>query len=110
MGYDCSKPMDVKPVSSFIHDPCEPVEASEKETYDVQPVTQFQIVQYETRREFLGTRCEKYVSQFTYYCVNVDHASPLQQETFYRRPKILAYNECRSQAKGSISCRRWQDL
>ena len=25
--------MDVKPVSSFIHYPCEPVEASEKETY-----------------------------------------------------------------------------
>ena len=44
--------MDVKPVGSFIHHPCEPVEASEKETYDVQPVTQFQIVQYETRREF----------------------------------------------------------
>ena len=50
--------MDVKPVSSFIHDPCEPVDASEKETYDIQPVTQFQIVQYETRREFLGTKCE----------------------------------------------------
>ena len=31
--YDCSKPMDVKPLSLFIHDPCEPVEASEKESY-----------------------------------------------------------------------------
>ena len=100
VGYNCSKPMDVKPVSSFIHDHCEPVEASKKETYDIQPVTQFQIVQYETRSEFLGTRCEKYVSLFTYYCRNADHASPLPQETFFRRSKILAYNECRSQAMG----------
>ena len=100
VGYDCPKPMDVKPVSSFIRDPCEPVEASEKETYDIQPVTQFQIVQYETRREFLGTWCERYVSQFTYYCGNADHASPLPQETFFRCPKILAYNECRSLAMG----------
>ena len=52
-GYDCSKPMDVKPVSLFIHDPCHPLEASEKEMYDIEPVTQFQVVQYETRREFL---------------------------------------------------------
>ena len=32
VGYDCSKPMEVKPISSFIHDPCEPVEANNKET------------------------------------------------------------------------------
>ena len=92
--------MDVKPISLFIHDPCEPLEASEKETYDIEPVTQFQVVQYETRREFLGTRCERYVSQFTYYCGAADHASPLPQETFFRRPKILTYNECRSLAMG----------
>ena len=92
--------MSIKPVSSFIHDPCEPVEASKKEMHDIQPVTQFQIVQYETRREFLGTLCEKYVSQFTYYCGNAEHASPLPQETFYRRPKDLAYNECQSLAMG----------
>ena len=99
-GYDCSKPMDVKPVSSFIHNPCEPAEANNKETCDTQLVTQFQIVQYETRREFLGTRCEKYVLQFTYYCGNADHASPLPQETFYRHPKVLAQNECRALAMG----------
>ena len=51
VGYDCSKPMEVKPISSFIRDPCEPVEDSDKATYDIQPVTQFQVVQYETRRE-----------------------------------------------------------
>ena len=92
--------MDVKPVSSFIQNPCEPHEAHEKETYDIEPVTQFQIVQYETRREFLGTRCERYVSQFTYYCGATDHASPLPQEIFFRRPKILTHNECRSLAMG----------
>ena len=92
--------MDVKPVSSFIQDPCEPHEAHEKETYDIDPVTQFQIVQYETRREFLGTRCERYVSQYTYYCGAADHASPLPQEIFFRRPKILTHNECRSLAMG----------
>ena len=59
VGYDCSKPVDVKPISSFAHDPCEPVEANSKDNYEVEPVTQFQIVQYETRREFLGTRCER---------------------------------------------------
>ena len=90
VGYDCSKPMEVKPISSFIHDPCQPEEANNQETYDIQPVTQYQIVQYETRREFSGTRFERYISQFTYYCGNADHASPLPQETFYRRPKVLA--------------------
>ena len=100
VGCDCSKPMDVKPVSSFIHDPCDPLEGSEKETYDIEPVTQFQIVQYETRREFLGTQCERYISQFTYYCGAADHASPLPQETFFRRPKLLSHNECPSLAMG----------
>ena len=100
VGYDCSKPMDFKPISSFIHDPCEPAEANNKETYEIQPVTQFQIVQYETRREFFGTRCERYILQFTYYCGNADHASPLPQEIFYRCPKILAHNECRALQKG----------
>ena len=28
VGYDCSKPMEVKPVSLFIHDPCKPAEAT----------------------------------------------------------------------------------
>ena len=100
VGYDHSKPMEVKPISSFIHDPCEPAEANNKETYDIQPVTQFQMVQYESRREFLGTRCKKYVSQFTYYCGNADHATPLPQETFYRHLKVLAQNECRALTMG----------
>ena len=98
--YDCSKPADVKPVSSFIRDPCEPVEANSWDNYEIQKVTQFQIVQYETRREFMGTRCERYISQFTYYCGNADHASPLPQETFFRRPKVLAQNECRAMEMG----------
>ena len=98
--YDCSKQMDVKPMSSFIHDPCEPAEANSEEKCEIQPVTQFQIVQYETRREFLGIRCERYISQFTYYCGNADHASPLPQETFYRCPKVLAQNECRALEMG----------
>ena len=102
VGYDCSKPMEVKPISSFIHDPCEPAKANNKETYDIQPVTHFQIVQYETRREFLGTRCESYISQFTYYCGNADHASPLPQETFFRRPKVLAQNEWRALQMGQF--------
>ena len=79
VGYDCSKPVDIKPISSFVHDPCEPVEANSKDNYRIESVTQFQIVQYETRREFLGTLCERYISQFTYYCGNADHASPLPQ-------------------------------
>ena len=28
VGYDCSKPIDVKPISSFIHDPCGPAEVN----------------------------------------------------------------------------------
>ena len=101
VGYDCSRPVDVKPVSSFIHDPCEPVQANSKDSYKIESVTQFQIVQYETRREFLGVRCERYISQFTYYCGNADHASPLPQETFFRRPKVLAENECRAMENGN---------
>ena len=76
------------------------INANNKETYDIQPLTQFQIVHYETRRKFLGTRCENYVWQFTYYCGNEDHASPLPQETFYRHPKILAQNVCQALAMG----------
>ena len=83
VGYDCSKPMEVKPISSFIRDPCEPVEDNDKATYDIQSVTQFQVVQYETRREFLGVRCERYISQFTYYCGNADHASPLASRNLF---------------------------
>ena len=100
VGYDCSKPMEVKPISSFIHDPCIPNESSDEDTYDIEPETQFQIVQYETRREFSGSRCERYISQFTYYCGNADHASPLPQETFFRRPKVMANNECRGLQMG----------
>ena len=102
VGYDCSRPMEVKPISSFIRDPCEPAEAETDDGYDVEEVTQFQVVQYETRREFMGIRCERYLSQFTYYCGNADHASPLPQETFFRRPKILAQNECRALEMGQF--------
>ena len=32
MGYDCSNPREVKPISSFVRDPCEPAEANERDT------------------------------------------------------------------------------
>ena len=89
VGYDCSNPQEIKPISSFVQDPCEPTPATEQETYDIQETAQFQVVQYETRRELEGTRCEKHISKFTYYCGTADHASPYPQEIFYRRPKIL---------------------
>ena len=87
----------MKPISSFVQDPCEPAEANERDTYEIDPPTQYQIVQYETRREFSGTH-EIYISQFTYYCGNADHASRLPQETFYRRPKIMTQTECKNLA------------
>ena len=34
-GYDCAEPREVKPISSFIQDPCEPTEASDKDTYEI---------------------------------------------------------------------------
>ena len=98
MGYDCSDPQEVKPISSFIRDPCEPVEANEQDKYEIGDAAQYQIVQYETRREFQGTRCEKYISQFTYYCGTADHSSPYPQEIFYRRPKILHWDKCKELA------------
>ena len=94
-GYDCSNPQEVKPISSFVRDPCEPAKANDKDTYEIDPMTQCQIIQYETRREFQGTRCEKYISQFTYYCGTVDHSSPYPQETFYRHPKVMVWDECK---------------
>ena len=97
-GYDCSNPHEVKPISSFLQDPCEPAEANERDTYEIDPLTHYQIVQYETRREFQSTRCEKYISLFTYYCGAADHSSRLLQETFYRRPKIMAWDECKDMA------------
>ena len=98
VGYDCSNPQEVKPISSFIQDPCEPAPANEQDTYEVSETAQYQLVQYETRREFEGTRCEKYISQFTYYCGNADHASPLPQEIFFRRPKIMHWDKCKELA------------
>ena len=98
VGYDCSNPQEIKPISFFVQDPCEPTPATEQEKYDVQETAQFQIVQYETRRELEGTRCEKHISKFTYYCGTADHASPYPQEIFYRRPKILRWNHCKELA------------
>ena len=98
VGYDCANPQEVKPISSFVQDPCEPSPTTEPETFKASEIGQYQIVQYETRREIKGTRCEKHVSQFTYYCGTADHASPYPQETFYRRPKILRWNECKELA------------
>ena len=98
MGYDCFEPREVKPISSFVQDPCEPVEANSQDEYVLDDPTQYQIVHYETRREFQGTRCEKHVSQFTYYCGTAYHSSPYPQEIFFRRPKTIHWNECKSLA------------
>ena len=98
MGYDCTNPQEVKPISSFVRDPCEPIEANNQDHYEIDDAAQYQIVQYETRREFKGTRCERYISQFTYYCGNADHASPYPQETFYHKPKVLHWDQCKELA------------
>ena len=39
-----------------------------------------------------------YISQFTYYCGNADHASPYPQETFYHKPKALHWDQCKELA------------
>ena len=62
-GYDCSEPQEVKLISSFVRDPCEPAEANNQVQYEIEDPTQYQIAQYETCREFRGTRCEKHVSR-----------------------------------------------
>ena len=98
VGYDCANPQDVKPISSFIRDPCEPVADDQQDNYEIDETAQYQIVQYETRREFKGTRCERYISQFTYYCGNADHSSPYPQETFYHKPKALHWDQCKELA------------
>ena len=98
MGYDCNNPQEIKPISSFIRDPCEPATANEHDKYEIGEAAQYQLVQYETRREFEGTRCEKHVSQFTYYCGTADHSSPYPQQIFYRRPKILGWDQCKELA------------
>ena len=83
-----------KTISSFVRDPCEPAEANDKDTYEIDPQAQYQIVHNETRRECQGTRCEKYISQFTYYCGTADHSSSYPQKTFYRRPMVMVWDEC----------------
>ena len=98
VGYDCANPQDVKPISSFIRDPCEPIADDQQDNYEIDDTAQYQIVQYETRREFKGTRCERYISQFTYYCGNADHSSPYPQETFYHKPKALHWDQCKELA------------
>ena len=97
-GYDCANPQEVKPISSFIQDPCEPIGANDQDNYEIGDKAQYQIVQYETRREFKGTRCELRMSRFTYYCGNADHASPYPQETYYKKSKTLRWEQCRDLA------------
>ena len=50
VGYDCSEPRGVKPISSFVKDPCEPAEANKQDEYEPDDPMQHQIVQYETQR------------------------------------------------------------
>ena len=97
-GYDCANPREVKPISSFVRDPCEPAKANDKDEYVMDPPTQYQIVQYKTRREFKGTGSEKNLSQFTYYCGTADHASPYPQGIYYRRPTIMLRDDCKTMA------------
>ena len=98
VGYDCANPQEVKPISSFIRDPCEPIADNQQDNYEIDDTVQYQIFQYETRREFKGTRCERHISQFTYYCGNADHSSPYPQETFYHQPKALHWDQCKELA------------
>ena len=63
-------------------------------------IHRFSTRSFNTKQEgrFKGIKCEKYISQFTYYCGAADHSSPLPQEIFYRRPKIMTRNDCKNMA------------
>ena len=95
VGYDCRYPETVKPVSSFISDPCEQDIDDTVENYSTSTNDQYQIVQYETRREFKGFRCEKYESKFTFYCGVYDHATPLPSEIYARKPVFIDPEVCK---------------
>ena len=95
IGYDCSHPKSIKPVSSFIADPCNIDMDREKNNYVVSFGNKYQILQYETRREYEGYRCEKYVSEYTFYCGNSDHGTPYPDKIFFRRPTFIPFETCR---------------
>ena len=95
VGYDCNNPQSIKPLSSFIADPCTMEPDKDKSHYVVSFGTKYQIVQYETRREYEGYRCEKYVSEYTFYCGNADHGTPYPDKIFSRRPMFVPHETCR---------------
>ena len=35
VGYDCANPQEVKPISSFIRDPCEPIADNQQDNYEI---------------------------------------------------------------------------
>ena len=102
MGYDCSKPMEVKPISSFIHDPCEPAEANNKETYDIQSVTQFQIVNMRLEGNFLGLDAKGIFRNL--------HVTAVTQITLVLCPKKPSSGDPRSWPKMNAEHYKWDSF
>ena len=95
VGYDCKSPTTVKPVSSFITGPCDRPLDTDANSYSHSSIKTYQVVQYETRREFKGYRCEKYMTEQTFYCGNADHITPYPKQIYFRRPTYMDPDKCR---------------
>ena len=86
VGYDCANPQEVKPISSFIRDPCEPIADDQQDNYEIDDAAQYQIVQYETRREFKGTRsCERFPPRSRNLLITVETAFKSNQKLILTR-------------------------
>ena len=93
-GYDCNKPQSIQPLSSFIADPCTMDVDKDQTHYTASFDNKYQIVQYETRREYEGYRCEKYVSRYTFHCGNADHGTAYPEEIYFKEPSYISRESC----------------
>ena len=93
IGYDCSQPTAVTAVSSYIDNPCHAVASKDS---DIEAIEQssYQILQYESKREFIGVRCRRIVSQRVYYCGVYDHSTPYPDDSYDNRFEQMTHAEC----------------
>ena len=93
VGYDCSQPAAVTAVSSFIENPCDTVVKNDQDIVSTEYST-YQILQYESKRELQGIRCQKILTQRVYYCGVYHHSTPFPDDSYDNRIETMSHDVC----------------
>lgn len=91
IGYDCSRPSSITPVSSIIKHECVPPVAPNPEIVEQ---NQYQILQESKNRRFKAKTCTSVVTRTTFYCGAYDHITPLPHRGFYNRQQPVSADKC----------------